>query len=165
MVHIRLMGQATSMVRGRSLEMARVVSVTWPEFVDMVCDLNTRCRQFVDVNERYLVFAIKKGTADSSLWKATIRICVLRRNASGLVESRRVLTLAQFLTLQKSLVVLLDSADPESSCSTVVDVSHELCNSQYLDSIDNQNECIICMERPSDTILPCAHSYCLVTRL
>lgn len=149
------------MVRGRSLEMARVVSVTWPEFVDMVCDLNTRCRQFVDVNERYLVFAVKKGTADSSLWKATIRICVLRRNASGMVESRRVLTLAQFLTLQKSLLVLLDSAGPES-CSTAVDVSHELCSSHYLDSIDSQNECIICMERPSDTILPCAHSYCLV---
>uniref|UniRef100_F1L0A7 RING finger protein 141 n=1 Tax=Ascaris suum TaxID=6253 RepID=F1L0A7_ASCSU len=175
---VRLMGQATSMVRGRSLEMARVVSVTWPEFVDMVCDLNTRCRQFVDVNERYLVFAVKKGTADSSLWKATIRICVLRRNASGMVESRRVLTLAQFLTLQKSLLVLLDSAGPES-CSTAVDVSHELCSSHYLDrtylyhmlevhkwtqcgNIDSQNECIICMERPSDTILPCAHSYCLV---
>ncbi|KHN84447.1 RING finger protein [Toxocara canis] len=155
------MGQATSMVRGRSLEVARVVSVTWPQFVDMVCDLNTRCRQLVDVNGRYLVFAVKKGTADSYFWKATIRICVLRKNTNNTTESCRMLTLAQFLSLQKSLYVLLYNMGPES-CSSAIDLSRELCTSDYLNSIGAQSECIICMERAPDTILPCAHSYCLV---
>ncbi|VDM24683.1 unnamed protein product [Toxocara canis] len=179
---VRLMGQATSMVRGRSLEVARVVSVTWPQFVDMVCDLNTRCRQLVDVNGRYLVFAVKKGTADSYFWKATIRICVLRKNTNNTTESCRMLTLAQFLSLQKSLYVLLYNMGPES-CSSAIDLSRELCTSDYLNrmtltrsyyvfayyfhlscfcSIGAQSECIICMERAPDTILPCAHSYCLV---
>ncbi|VDK42294.1 unnamed protein product [Anisakis simplex] len=157
-----LMGQATSMVRGHSLQMVRVMSITWSEFVEMVCGLNTRCRQLTDSNGRYLLFAIKRGSADSYLWKATIRICALRRNINGVTESRRVLTLAQFLSLQKSLFILLDSNSSEESCSTAVDISQQICTSQYLDNFGAENECIICMERKTDTILPCTHSYCFV---
>ena len=40
--------------------------------------MNFRCRKLVDCHGEYLIFAVKRGTADSVLWKTTIRICVLR---------------------------------------------------------------------------------------
>lgn len=124
-----------------------------------------RCCKLKDADGYYLVFAVKRGSAENFLWKATIRICILRvwflllfyffpfiffplsiidlgvdylilsyfKADLKLVrtpwrsyiffslkkkdelnpDSYRVLTLGQFLTLHKSLLVMLNGLDDD----------------------------------------------------
>lgn len=65
----------------------------------------------IDGSGKYLQFAIKRGTDDTSLWRSTIQICCLKVNSAGRkVESVRTLGLAQFLKLRESLVSLSDES-------------------------------------------------------
>uniref|UniRef100_A0A0N5AX94 RING finger protein 141 n=1 Tax=Syphacia muris TaxID=451379 RepID=A0A0N5AX94_9BILA len=148
------MGQAISSVRYEARRAARVMSITWPEFVESICDLNAKCGKLVDIHGQYLIFAVKRGTADNVFWKATIRICVLKKSEHSTPDSCRIITLGQFLTLEKSLLVILDGLITGQNNSFD---STSCLKSAYPDD----GECIICMERKTDTILSCTHAYCL----
>jgi hypothetical protein len=66
------MGQNTS----RS-PLARTLLIDYVELLDLIDEINQKCLQTAgsNPNDKYLCFAIKKGSTETFLWKATIRIC------------------------------------------------------------------------------------------
>ncbi|VDO30023.1 unnamed protein product [Brugia timori] len=140
------MGQERSILSRKSQNTIEMLSMTWVQFVKLICELNDRCANFVDSDGRHLLFAIKKGTANTLLWKITVRICTLKINARS-ADSYRVFTFEQFLTLQKSLYYLLTLFQ-----------GHVL--NAHMDRALTATECIICMERRPDVVLPCVHTFC-----
>ncbi|CAG9533332.1 unnamed protein product [Cercopithifilaria johnstoni] len=151
------MGQERSMLSRRSQNTIEMLSMTWVQFVKLICELNDRCANFVDSDGRHLLFAIKKGSANTLLWKVTVRICTLKINARS-ADSYRVFSFEQFLSLQKSLYYLLRDAIDETDGALfqgrVLDA--------YIDRAFNMSECIICMERRPDVVLPCVHTFCSI---
>ncbi|VDK63847.1 unnamed protein product [Onchocerca ochengi] len=147
------MGQKESIVPRRSQNAIEMLSMTWMQFVKLISELNDRCAKFVDSDGRHLLFAIKKGSANTLLWKMTVRICTLKINARS-ADSYRVFTFEQFLNLQKSLYYLLKDATDETDGVRVLNVC--------IDRTPSTNECIICMERKPDIVLPCVHTFCSI---
>ncbi|VDN39748.1 unnamed protein product [Gongylonema pulchrum] len=72
------MGQGRSRACMRPHTALELVSITWADFAQFLYELNDRCAQFADSDGRYLLFAIRKGSADTLFWKATVRICALK---------------------------------------------------------------------------------------
>lgn len=57
-----------------------------------------RSQKCVDSNGKQLVFAIKKGTDSTLLWKGTVRIACVKRDAvTKKVDTYRFLNLGEFL--------------------------------------------------------------------
>ena len=100
------------------------------------------------------------------------------------VDSYRLLTLKQFLSVFKSLQTQTaaikdspsspDSSEPSSPTKTKRDNDDDgaerkprpllISASMFLDDAlegTSLEECCVCLERKPDVILPCAHSYCL----
>uniref|UniRef100_A0A915PZF8 RING finger protein 141 n=1 Tax=Setaria digitata TaxID=48799 RepID=A0A915PZF8_9BILA len=149
------MGQERSIFSRKSRNTIEMLSMTWVQFVKLICELNDRCAKFVDPDGRYLLFAIKKGSANTLLWKMTVRICTLKINARS-ADSYRVFTFGQFLSLQKSLCYLLRDVAGETDGA----ILQERVFDTYIDRALTTSECIICMEREPDVVLPCVHSFC-----
>ncbi|XP_046394031.1 RING finger protein 141-like isoform X1 [Ischnura elegans] len=81
-----------------------VASLSYDDFQNCLGELNLLSDQCVDSNGKKLVFAIKKGTDSTVLWKGTVRIACVKMDASTKkVESYRLLTLSQFLRVVKTL--------------------------------------------------------------
>jgi len=165
------LSETSGSIRSTSLDVARIVAISWEDFLQQVLLLNERCATLVDANGKYLLFALKKGSADSYLWKATVRICCLKMNVTTKkVESRKFLSLGQFLRLYKSLLVLIEQSSTDHAISTstfLIDgLSQQLTSSILVERASNDDdrtdECVVCFERRVDVILPCTHSYCLV---
>jgi len=161
--------------RAHALDAARVATIGWEEFLQYVSVLNEKCRELLDSNGKYLLFALKKGSADTYLWKATVRICCLKMNSmTKKVESRKFLTLAQFLRLHKSLLALMERPNVRIDADTPIKAfDGGMTTSMLLENVglgastssevsDLKTDCLICMERQPEVILPCAHCYCLV---
>ena len=136
-----------------------------------------------------MVFAVKKGTDTTPLWKGTVRIaCCKVDSETSEVESYRLLTLKQFLAIFKSLqtqtAALQAEETPDSSEAgspdeedlvkveavrnktkphplTVAKFSASVFLEEALQEGSSLDECCVCLERRPDIILPCAHSYCL----
>ena len=107
--------RAADDVRHFSHELHTVATLPWPAFVSKIAELNTRfeqipeafqcismrrCAQLRDDNGKHLLFALKKGTSDTLLWRAAVRICCLKvRDAPGTTQvqvvSRRIMDLRQ----------------------------------------------------------------------
>lgn len=123
---------------------------------------------------------MKKGTDSTILWKGTVRIgCVKIDPATSSVESYRLINLAEFLQVFKTLQGHVDCMEAnkkksEDLCaSTSEDVSQipsTLTASMILNHVDEIDkcknfdritECCICLERKPEVSLPCTHSYCL----
>ena len=168
-----------------------IANLSYDDFLDYVTELNEISSQFLDTNGKLLVFAVKKGTDTTALWKGTVRVACCKVDASSKeVDSYRLLTLKQFLAIFKSLQTQTaalqaedtastpDSSEPTSpSESDLVKVDsykvkkpHPLTvakfsASTFLDEALQEGasleECCVCLERRPDVILPCAHSYCL----
>jgi len=180
------LGQLQGEVLRQTRSYKEIAGITYPEFLDCVADLNEISSHFLDANGKQLVFAVKKGTDSTALWKGTVRVaCVKVDVDSKGVDSYRLLTLKQFLAVFKSLQTQTaaikaedshstpDSSDPSSPVDddTLVKpgTSHPLTlakfsASKFLDEAlcgTSLEECCICLERRPDMILPCAHSYCL----
>lgn len=73
-----------------------------------------RSRKCLDSSGKQLVFAVKKGTDATMLWKATVQIaCVKVDPESKQIESYKFLSLKQFLrvfkTFQSHLQVMVSS--------------------------------------------------------
>ncbi|KAL3981691.1 Zinc finger C3HC4 type (RING finger) family protein [Acanthocheilonema viteae] len=151
------MGQERSILSRRSQNTIEMLSMTWVQFVKLICELNDKCANFVDSDGRHLLFAIKKGTANTVLWKVTVRICTLKINARS-ADSYRIFSFEQFLRLQKSLYYLLKGAVDKTDGTLFQGHVLDACIDRALNTI----ECIICMERQSDVVLPCVHSFCSI---
>uniref|UniRef100_A0A914W0T8 RING finger protein 141 n=1 Tax=Plectus sambesii TaxID=2011161 RepID=A0A914W0T8_9BILA len=165
-------------IRAQAFDAARVATIGWEEFLQYVSALNEKCRGLIDANGKYLLFALKKGSADTYLWKATVRICCLKMNSlTGKVESRKFLSLVQFLRLHKSLLAMIERPNVHIDTDTPVKTfDNGMTTSILLENVgagastssdendlsDLKTDCQICMERQPEVILPCAHCYCLV---
>lgn len=109
------------------------------------------------------MFAVKKGTTNTVLWKGTVRIaCVKIDPLTKKVHSYRLLNLIEFLNVLKTLECQLSVIEQTKSGANTLSAS------TLMDTVDsctkvgqNGTECCICLERKPEVILPCTHSYCL----
>ncbi|XP_065347337.1 RING finger protein 141-like isoform X1 [Cloeon dipterum] len=142
-----------------------VASLSYDDFLQCVSQLNALCSRCVDSKGRKLVFAVKRGTDSSILWKSTVRIACIRVSiVTNQIESHKVLNLHQLLKVSHTLKGHLVAAESSSSgshpdllSSSVLLEDMEVASCSSGSSV----ECCICLERKPDVILPCAHSYCL----
>lgn len=131
----------------QSRDLQKVANLSYDDFLSHIRCLNQLSSRYLDENGKQLVFAVKKGSDATLLWKATVRIACVKVDAeSKEVESYRALSLKQFLTVHARL-----KHQSEAVGSDKVDFAKS----------SSGDECIICLERPQELILPCAHSYCL----
>lgn len=119
------------------------------------------------------MFALKKGTDTTIFWKATVRIaCVKVRLQPRRIEQYRLLNLKQFLsvfrTFETHITALIRSED--SGCTTssmLMDTVQAIADATTTPSREGatatdppSDECIICMDRKSDVLLSCTHTFC-----
>ena len=100
--------QGLSQLQGEVLRQTRslqqVNQLTYDVFLATITEVNKISGHFLDSNGKQLVFAVKKGTDSSFLWKATVRIaCVKIDVLSKNIDSYRCLTLKQYLRVYNSL--------------------------------------------------------------
>jgi len=153
-------------LRSQALDARSIAKLQYDEFKEYIRYLNQLCENMVDGSGKYLQFAIKKGTDDTTLWRSTVQICCMKVNsAAQQVESIRTLGLARFLKLRESLLSLSDEStasrmqfDLMGGAFQASMVMEKLDN---MESSDAASECIICMERKVDSVLSCSHCYCL----
>ncbi|XP_046394032.1 RING finger protein 141-like isoform X2 [Ischnura elegans] len=143
-----------------------VASLSYDDFQNCLGELNLLSDQCVDSNGKKLVFAIKKGTDSTVLWKGTVRIACVKMDASTKkVESYRLLTLSQFLRVVKTLECQIEACWQSSqahpiSASLLMEQLEEVTHEEGIAVAAGGTECCICLERQPDVLLPCTHSYC-----
>jgi len=166
-----------------------IAGLSYEEFLDYISELNEISSHFLDANGKQLVFAVKKGTDGTALWKGTVKVACVKIDATTKeVDSYKLLTLKQFLSVfrglqtQAAAIKGQDDDQPSSpdSSETTSQSSLTLLGgasssgkpqplqfsaSMILDDLaldgTSLEECCVCLERKPDVILPCAHSYCL----
>ena len=55
-----------------------IAGLNYEEFLDYVSELNEISSHFLDANGKQLVFAVKKGTDSTALWKGTVRVACVK---------------------------------------------------------------------------------------
>jgi len=81
-----------------------IANVTYEDFLQNISEINEISGHFLDANGKRLVFAVKKGTDTTALWKATVRVACVKVDAeSKSVDSLRLLNLKQFLAVHRSI--------------------------------------------------------------
>jgi len=168
-------------------QLRKLATLSYGDFLASVEHLNLVAEQHVDPNGKRLMFAIRPKSADSLVWKATAKIDCYKVNCrSCQIETTRILTLHQFISLYDQIIQHVDSASVDSEISPVAaggrlpsatseDSSAVMEASVILAQFDSLGassaiqgtensesliECCICMERKSSIILPCLHTYC-----
>uniref|UniRef100_A0A1I8A4B8 RING-type domain-containing protein n=1 Tax=Steinernema glaseri TaxID=37863 RepID=A0A1I8A4B8_9BILA len=146
----------------RPIEFVRLVSTTWDELHAMVRDLNKKCRPVLDEFGRYLEFSVQENAVEGLWWKSRVRVrCFKRYDADEHAEAYRNFTLTEFLRLQRQILTLVEASKVENSRdSEKLAQQAKMTMSMFLDSATCEGECVICLERPPDSILPCTHSLC-----
>ncbi|PNF28531.1 hypothetical protein B7P43_G14334 [Cryptotermes secundus] len=92
-----------------------IAGLTYEDFQSSLAKLNTLSKQCVDNNGRRLVFAVKKGTDSSLLWKGTVRIaCVKVDPITKKIDTYRLLNLSEFLRVFRTLQCQLAAAQQSS---------------------------------------------------
>lgn len=161
--------------------------LSYEDFKQCLEGLNALSRNCLDPSGKQLVFLIKNGTDTSLLWKATVKIaCVKVNPVTREIDQYKLLNLKQFLcvfkTFQSHLQTLVSSeqqnerrgsgsseSPPETpiTASIIMDKVHTLMNSgqfsptsSICSTPDQFDECSICLDRKTEVILPCAHSFC-----
>ncbi|EAL41124.4 RING finger protein 141-like [Anopheles arabiensis] len=77
---------------------SEINNLGYEDFQKCLADLNRLSRKCLDPNGKQLVFAVKKGTDNSILWKRTVRIaCVKIDPETRKIDCFKLLTLQQFL--------------------------------------------------------------------
>lgn len=169
-----------SQIQGELLRQTRslqqVSSLTYDAFLASILELNEISGHFLDSNGKQMVFAVKKGTDSTVLWKATVRVACVKLDAvSKEIDSYRCLNLKQYLRVYNSLRSQTaavrefeDKKEKEALEGAAANTKDKFeLNSKLLDQLANDfdpnslEECCICLERKPDVILPCTHSYCL----
>ncbi|KAL1378998.1 hypothetical protein pipiens_015219 [Culex pipiens pipiens] len=77
---------------------SEIGSLSYEDFQKCLADLNSLSRKCLDPSGKQLVFAVKRGTDSSVLWKGTVRIaCVKIDPSTKKIECYKLLNLKQFL--------------------------------------------------------------------
>ncbi|XP_078670014.1 RING finger protein 141-like [Branchiostoma floridae x Branchiostoma belcheri] len=152
----------------------KIAVLDYKDLQDAVKELNEVTKTFSEVQGKHLVFTIKKGTDEGALWKATVRIrCLKIDSVCGRIESTRLLNLRQFIAVYNTVLQQAEAAVGKQGKepSTGGDgTGEEDTPPEFQASIiftglqsmqeEDDNECCICMDRRSEVILPCTHSFC-----
>jgi len=199
-------GSLTTSLQGevfrQTRTLQRLAGLTYDQFLGYIKELNEISSHFLDSNGKQLVFAVKKGSDSTLLWKATVRVACVKIDVSSKdIESYQALNLRQFTQVYdrlKNQLAAIDSIAESTAAAAgsqdearaalknisleITDLGTTLLQNQKRDLDDSgstvevgaaggvspskkaasiPDECIICLERRPDTILPCAHSYCL----
>ena len=68
------LGQLQGEVLRQTRRYREIADLSYEEFQDCVTELNQISSQFLDTNGKQLVFAVKKGTDSTALWKGTVKV-------------------------------------------------------------------------------------------
>ncbi|XP_013410899.1 RING finger protein 141-like isoform X2 [Lingula anatina] len=150
-------------LRNQASQLKEIAALSYEEFLEAVRQVNEITEAFTDDTGKKLVFQVKPGTDSTLLWKAAVRIrCMKVMSESGHVESTRILNIKQFVRLYHEIIAQAESSslntDPKRTALTASIILSEADSLSC--ASEEANECIICMERKADVILPCAHLYC-----
>ncbi|GLH14099.1 Protein of unknown function [Gryllus bimaculatus] len=166
-------------VQGEIFRHARIIteiaSLTYDDFQKCIRDLNVLSKQCTDPNGKLLVFAVKKGTDSTVLWKGTVRIaCVKIDPVTKQIDTYRLLNLSEFLKVFNTLQCQFTAAQQSSTNERVLQESmssstlaggydaqnqmKQLTATMLLEEVDHVtsppgerlNECCICLERKPD---------------
>ena len=88
-------GSLTTSLQGevfrQTRTLQRLAGLTYDQFLGYIKELNEISSHFLDSNGKQLVFAVKKGSDSTLLWKATVRVaCVKIDINSKNIESHQV---------------------------------------------------------------------------
>lgn len=151
-------------------------SINYEEFQKNLEEINDLSRKCIDKDGNQLVFAINKGSDQIQwLWKATIKIAAVSINPqSRKINNVKIISLKQFLhifnTMATNIEAIQDIEERQRSASSS---PNDLYPTALLDQIDGSDgkfnfdkdelfdDCIICLDRKPEVILPCLHQYCL----
>lgn len=152
----------------------RLASLTYVQFLGHIQELNGISSRFLDSNGKQLVFAVQRGTDTTILWKATAKVACVKVDANTkTIDSYRTLSVPEFLLvyhrLKNHATAFGDPCDEASKIhlatsdvASLVDASTAAAEveSAIASNSEGLDECCICLERRSELILPCAHSFC-----
>ncbi|XP_049535226.1 RING finger protein 141-like [Anopheles darlingi] len=83
---------------------SEINNLAYDDFQKCLADLNRLARKCLDTDGKQLVFAVKKGTDNSILWKRTVRIaCVKIHPETRKIDCYKLLTLQQFLQVFRTI--------------------------------------------------------------
>lgn len=151
-------------------EIRQTAALTYEQFLESITTLNDLAYEFSDISGKHLIFCIRKGTDTTIWWKGTVQIkCHKVISQTGVIEATHVLSLKQFIVLYNEMMrqhqrnhfppTTEEADDRSQGASNFLDASVLL--SGIKEKVDiHDEECVICMDRKAEVILPCSHTYC-----
>lgn len=105
-----------------------IANLSYSEFQQHLGDLNKLSKHCMDADGKVMVFAVKKGTDSTFLWRGTVRIACIKVDLStNKIDTYRLLTLGQFLkvfrSIQNQFAAAQQSSTDRGSRSTSIDES------------------------------------------
>ncbi|XP_031623700.1 RING finger protein 141-like [Contarinia nasturtii] len=150
-------------IRKHAQSLKEINSLTYEEFNKCLSNLNDLSRKCLDTNGKVTIFAVKKGSDQSFLWKATVRIaCVKCDPETNRIENYKLINLKEFLKVFNTFQRHLDAM---KNCEEQHDKARRLPNflanmTELTPDEESSFECCICLDRKTDLILPCEHVFC-----
>lgn len=143
-------------------------SLTYEEFLTNLEELNELSRKCIDKEGNQLVFAVNRGSNQIQwIWKATIKIAAVSINPSSRkINSIKIINLNQFLHIFNTMVTnvkAIQDIEERQRTSPKPSYPFEIDHKFDFDSTEDASfeDCIICLDRKPEVILPCLHKYCL----
>ncbi|KAK3909561.1 LOW QUALITY PROTEIN: Serine protease snake [Frankliniella fusca] len=96
-----------------------MANLSYAEFQQQMGDLNKLSKHCMDADGKVMVFAVKKGTDSTILWRGTVRIaCIKVDLTTNKIDTYRLLTLGQFLKVFRSFQNQFAAAQQSSAGRT-----------------------------------------------
>uniref|UniRef100_A0A7E4V251 RING-type domain-containing protein n=1 Tax=Panagrellus redivivus TaxID=6233 RepID=A0A7E4V251_PANRE len=132
------------------------------EFIETVKRINERCFEAAaqSQSDHYLCFAVRHNTDKNLLWKAYVKILLMKRSVVDdeiTPSSFRIMNFGQYMKFLSSIEPLLNAIEQNKDKS-----DDSLLIDSFENSVIESGECLICFERKPDALLTCAHAFCQI---